>query len=112
MAILHAQSGEVVDIRPLGSALTTSKTIALIKTRRFEVIRMVLLAGKEIAEHKAKGDIIVQCLEGHVVFTAMGESVELPAGQMFYLNNREPHSLRAMEDSSLLLTLLLISDAT
>ena len=29
-------------------------------------------AGKEIAEHKAKGEIVVQCLEGKVAFDAFG----------------------------------------
>ena len=106
MAILHAQAGEVVDIRPLGVAIADSKTTALIKTHQFEIIRMVLLGNKEIPIHSAKGDIIVQCLEGHVTFTTMGKNVELRAGHMFYLKAREPHSLKAVEDSSLLLSIL------
>ena len=107
MAILHAQSGEVVDVRPLGVAIADSKTTALIKTQHFEIIRMVLLASKEIKEHKAKGDIIVQCLEGHVAFSTMGKNLELRAGHMLYLKSGEPLSLKAIENSSLLLTMLL-----
>ena len=107
MAILHAQSGEVVDVRPLGVAIADSKSTALIKTQHFEIIRMVLLASKEIAEHKAKGDIIVQCLEGHVAFSTLGKNLELRAGHMIYLKSGEPHSLKAIEDSSLLLTMRL-----
>jgi quercetin dioxygenase-like cupin family protein len=103
MAILHAQAGEVVDIRPLGVAIADSKTTALIKTHQFEIIRMVLLENKEIPVHSAKGDIIVQCLEGHVNFSTMEKSLELRAGHMFYLRAGEPHSLKAVEDSSLLL---------
>ena len=85
MAILHAQSGEVVDVRPLGAAIADSKTTALIKTRHFEILRMVLLASKEVSEHTAKGDIIVQCLEGHVAFSTTGKNLELRAGHMLYL---------------------------
>ena len=47
MAILHAQAGEVVDIRPLGVAIVDSKTTALIKTHQFEIFPMVLLENKE-----------------------------------------------------------------
>ena len=107
MAILHAQSGEVVDVRPLGVSIADSKTTALIKTQHFEVLRMVILASKEIAEHKAKGDIIVQCLEGHITFSTKEKNLELRAGHMLYLKTGEPHSLKAIEDSSLLLTMLL-----
>ena len=110
MAILHAQAGEVVDIRPLGVAIADSKTTALIKTHHFEIIRMVLLENKEIPVHSAKGDIIVQCLEGHVTFSTMGKNVELHAGHLFYLKTGVPHSLKAVEDSSLMLTMLLHLD--
>ncbi len=107
MAILHAQAGEVVDVRPLGDSLPDTKTCALIKSQNFEMIRMVLLAGKEIAEHQAKGEIIVQCLEGLVLFSIAAKQFELSAGQLFYLKSGEPHSLKAVANSSLLLTLLL-----
>jgi quercetin dioxygenase-like cupin family protein len=107
MAILHAQPGEVVDVRPLGSALAGAKTSTLIKSKSVEVVRMVMAAGKVISDHKAPGEIMVQCLEGKVAFTAMSKTVELAAGQMLYLTAREPHSVKAIEDSSFLLTLLI-----
>jgi quercetin dioxygenase-like cupin family protein len=65
---------------------------------------------EEIPVHAAKGNIIVQCLEGHVTFSTMGKNVELQAGHLFYLKMGEPHSLKATEDSSLLLTILFHSD--
>jgi quercetin dioxygenase-like cupin family protein len=72
-----------------------------------EVIRLVVPAGKEIEEHKAKGEIVVQCLEGKVAFTAFGKSQNLEAGQMLCLPTGEPHSVKGIEDASLLLTVLL-----
>ena len=69
MAIPHAQSGEIVDITPLGPTLAATKTAALIKSSTLEVIRLVIPAGKDVAEHTAPGDITVQCLEGEVDFT-------------------------------------------
>ena len=72
-----------------------------------ELIRLVLPAGKEIPTHKAPGEITVQCLEGRVAFTAEGKTQELANGQLLYLTAGETHALKAIEDSSLLVTLLL-----
>ena len=107
MAIPHAQPGEVVDVRPLGSALADSKTKTLFKTESVEAVRIVMPAGKEISEHEAPGEIIVQCLEGKIAFTALGKSDELSAGQLLYLGAEEPHSVKCIEDASFLLTMLL-----
>ena len=107
MAIPHAQPGEVVDVRPLGSALADSKTSTLLKTENIEVVRIVMLAGKEISEHEAPGEIIVQCVEGKVAFAMMGKTEELEAGQLLYLVAEEPHSVRCIEDASFLLTIML-----
>ncbi len=73
MAIPHAAPGQAIDIRPLGPALSKTVTTALIKTERLEVIRLVVSAGKKIPSHKVTGEITVQCLEGRVAFTALGE---------------------------------------
>jgi quercetin dioxygenase-like cupin family protein len=107
MSIPHAESGEVVDVRPLGAALTTTKTATLVKTGDMELIRLVVPAGKEIRTHHAPGEIIVQCLEGRVTFIAGGKAQELAAGQLLYLAAAEPHALKGIEDSSLLVTILL-----
>jgi quercetin dioxygenase-like cupin family protein len=107
IAITHAQSGQVIDIRPLGEGLARSLTTTLVKTDRLEVIRLVVPAGKEIPPHQVAGEITVQCLEGRVAFTAGGTTRELAAGQMLYLAGHEPHSLRGLEDASVLVTILL-----
>lgn len=107
MAIPHANPGDVIDVRPLGTALATTKTHTLLKTEHVEVVRLVMTAGKQIAEHKAPGEITVQCLEGKIAFTALGKTEELSAGQMLYLTAGEPHSVRCIEDASFLLTILL-----
>ena len=48
----------------------------------------------------------VQCLEGKVAFTAMGQTLDLTAGSLLYLQAGEPHALRATQPSSLLVTLV------
>jgi len=107
MAISHAKPGDVVDVQPFGTALATAKTCSLFKTENLEVIRLVMSANKVLAEHKAPGEIIVQCLEGKIAFTALGKTQELKAGQLLYLPAAVSHSVRCVEDASFLLTILL-----
>jgi quercetin dioxygenase-like cupin family protein len=107
MAIPHAKSGEVIDIRPLGSALGKARTTTLVKTNALEIIRLVIPTGKEIPGHQAHGEITVQCLEGRVSFTVGNSSRDLCAGQLLYLSSEEPHSLHGIEDASVLLTIVL-----
>ena len=107
MAIPHAKPGELVDVRPLGGGLTSAQTTTLVRAEQVEVIRLVVPAGKEIEEHKAKGEIVVQCLEGRVAFTALGKTQTLEAGKLLYLPTGEPHTVKGIENASLLLTILL-----
>jgi quercetin dioxygenase-like cupin family protein len=97
-----------VDVRPLGDALAKTETTALVKNDAFEAIRLVLRKGKEVChEHEVQGMITVYCIEGRVALTASGATHELPAGHWTYLMRHDPHALRALEDSSVLLTVML-----
>jgi len=107
MAIPHAKSTEVIDISPLGSSLEDAKTTTLAKTDALEIIRLVLPANKELKPHKVPGEITVQCIEGQVVFSAEGLERHLTAGKLIYLSGGELHSLRAIEDATVLVTILL-----
>ena len=107
MAIPHAKSGDVIDVRPLGTAIAQAKTHTLVKTERLEVIRLVVPGGKDIPTHQVPGEITVQCLEGRIAFTAGGTARELTAGQMLHLSGAEPHALHGVEDASVLVTILL-----
>jgi quercetin dioxygenase-like cupin family protein len=106
MTIPHAKPGEVVDVRPLGPALASAQTATLLRAEQVEVRRLVVPAGKEIPEHQARGEIVVHCLEGKVAYTAFGKEHVLEAGTLFYLPTGEPHSVKGIEDASLLLTIL------
>jgi quercetin dioxygenase-like cupin family protein len=99
--------GEVIDVRPLGSALAEAKTTTLVKTSELQVLRLVIPSGKEIATHQSDGEITVQCLEGRVTFTARNKTQVLEPGQLLYLSSQEPHSLHGIEDASVLVTKLL-----
>ncbi len=107
MAMPHANSGDVIDVRPLGEALARTATHALVKTDRLEVIRVVLPAGREMPEHHVAGEVTVLCLEGRIAVTAGGTTRDLAAGRMLYLAGAVPHSLRGIEAGSALVTILL-----
>jgi len=106
MAIPHALPNEPVDVRPFGDGLAEQVTRSLFKSEQLEAVRLVMPAGKVIAEHSAPGEITVHCLEGRVAFTAEGATHELGAGELLYLKARQPHSLKAIEDASVLVTLV------
>ena len=106
MAIEHLQPGVITQVQ-LGPALEESGTTTLIKAASFELIRLVLPAGKEIPPHKTRGEITVQCLEGRVNFSCHGETRDLQPGDLLYLAADEVHALKAVEHSSLLVTLVL-----
>ena len=98
---------KVIDLRPLGEELSQAKTTTLLKTAHLEVVRLVMPAGKHILTHTAPGEMMVQCLEGRVEFTVQEEAHELTAGDLLHLPPDEPHSVRGLEDGSLLLTILI-----
>ena len=105
MAIGHAEPGEVIDIRPLGNRRADAVTTTLAKSDQLEIIRLILPAGKDIPPHKVAGAITVQCLEGRVEFQAHGKWQTLESGQMLYVAGNEPHAVKAIEPSSLLVTI-------
>jgi hypothetical protein len=59
MAIHHALSGELIDIKPLCEALMATRTATLYKTQHLEVFRMILLAGKQMPEHQVVGELLI-----------------------------------------------------
>ena len=94
------------DLRPEGGSLAEAKTIPLVKEEAFEAIRMVIRKGHELPAHQTEGAITIYCLEGRIAFTARGQTHDLRAGHWLFLLGGEPHSLRGIEDSSFLLTIL------
>jgi len=107
MALPKAKPGDVIDVRPLGPLLSKSKTSTLVKTDDLEVLRLVMPAGKRIETHRAPGEAIIHCVEGHVELHLADGARSLLAGEMVYLPAAEPHSVTAEVDSALLVTLSL-----
>lgn len=99
-------SAEPIDIRPLGAKLTDTASIALMRTDDVEVMRLVLPKGKSIQEHQVPGEITLQCIEGTVEVQAQDKTQALQAGELLYLQGNTPYALYALENSSVLMTML------
>ena len=110
MALKHAEPGEVVELRPLGDRLAAAKTTAIVRTASFEAMRLVVPAGTEIPSHQVAGPITVHCIEGHAQLGLQTGAIDLRAGDWAYLEGGEPHSVKGIEDASLLLTILFDGD--
>ena len=105
MALIHAKPGEAI---PLGSKMADpngARTAALIKTDRFEAVRLVVPAGAVIPTHKVGGFLTLYCVEGHSRIE-LDSPVDLRPGDWMYLDRDESHAVRGIEDSVLLLTIL------
>lgn len=107
MALSHFSAGALIDVQPYGQALSKMKTAALFKTPHMELMRLVLPAGKKIATHQVPGEIIVQCLEGVLRFETDAGVTIIKGGQLLYLEGAITHALEAIEDASVLVTILL-----
>lgn len=107
MALHHASSGELIDVRPLGDALRNATSHALFKSDHLEVLRLVLPAGKSLPPHEVAGELTAQCLEGRVEFTAAGATRQMREGDLICLTGCEDYSIRALEDASCLVSIVL-----
>ena len=107
MAIHHLESGEIANLQPLDGEAPLSQSTALFKTAQLEVIRLVLPKGRSMPLHSVAGETTVQCLQGRIEFTVPGQVQTLQAGQLLYLRGGEPHSLMALEDACVLVTIVL-----
>jgi quercetin dioxygenase-like cupin family protein len=105
MALDHAKPGQAVDIGPLGIALRESATHAILKTRSLEVIRVVLQGGQTLPSHAIRGEATLLCIEGAAEVIVDGTACELLANQFVLLPARAAHTMRALEDTSLLWTI-------
>ncbi len=107
MALEHLQAGQVANVRPYGAALAAAGNTALFKSAELEVMRLVLPKGKAMPAHQVVGEITIQCIEGVVQIDANSNApVTLNAGELLFLTGGAPHALLALQDASVLVTIV------
>jgi quercetin dioxygenase-like cupin family protein len=100
---------EVIAVRVEGAPERGASPKSLVKTKTLEVRRLSLPKGRTIPTHHAPGEITVHCLEGRIAFTSNDETRDVGEGQLIVLAAGEPHSLVALEDSTVLVTKILVA---
>ena len=106
MATFHASSGDIIDVRPLGPLLCTTKSTAVVRDKHLEVMRFVFPAGDGLPNHFVYGPVLIQCVEGVVEIMAHGTSKRLRPGDLMYLAGEVHHDLLAVEDTSVLVCMV------
>lgn len=107
MAIPHAAPGVPVDLQPGDEPLAEAQSCALVKTDEFEAIRMAIPADREVCHnHSVEGPITLYCLTGRIALTADANQHSIRAGQWLFLPGGVPHTIRGVEDSLVLLTIM------
>lgn len=73
-------------------------------------LRLVLFtldAGGELPEHRAPGYVVIHCLEGRLEVGAAGRVERLGADDALLLDPDVPHTVKALAESRMLLTVCL-----
>jgi quercetin dioxygenase-like cupin family protein len=77
---------------------------SLVKGDGINVALMMLKKGAKLQEHHTRAPITVQVIEGRINFIAKGKTQLVTAGTMVALDRAIEHSVEAVEESALVLT--------
>jgi len=110
---LHAGGIHVFELQPILHALQETDEYrksgrtgtTLVKAAEQRVVLEALRHGATLATHHAPGPATVQVVAGEIRLEAREEILYLRAGQVLYLPTGTPHSVEAMKDSALLITI-------
>ncbi len=99
--------GEVVTELHGASAQGQSRgSVTLVKQSGMTIVLTHLHAGSALEEHAAKGSASVQVLDGRISVSIRDEALEMLSGRLIAFDAGVRHSIAAIEDSTLLLTLV------
>ena len=110
MSTHHAAPAEVVDLATWANDLPTEKSKAIVKTDGVELARLVIKAGEDMHKHgfcHVDGPTIFHCIEGEINLKTPDMQVRLHAGQLAYLEAQTKHAVNGVQDSVVLLTIVL-----
>ncbi|WP_180126814.1 cupin [Rhodoferax sp. BLA1] len=105
MAQPHASTGQVVAAGLLGPQLLGAQSTTLVMDSDLQISRLVLTKGHCLKPHRVRRRLVIQCLEGQLIFETMGRALTLSPGDLCHIAADEEHAVRALTDASALLTL-------
>ena len=97
--------GEIQRLKGETTWRTGQNARTLVKYDDLRVVLMAFQAGARIPEHKTEGRISVHVLSGHVQLRASGRTFTLHSGGLLAIDQGVPHSLEALDESEVLLTI-------
>ena len=80
------------------------RTVILLKTDSLRLIFRSFSEGASLPMHKAPGPITVQVLDGHIEFMAGTRTTPVRKGEVLALESGVPHSVKALSNSAILIT--------
>jgi quercetin dioxygenase-like cupin family protein len=79
--------------------------MTLVKHRDFRLVLVVMKPDACLARHRVRGTVLIQVLSGKIRIGILGEHLGASAGQVISLDPNLSHEVRAVEDTSLLITI-------
>ena len=79
---------------------------AILKNKTGTVTLFAFDQGQGLSEHTAPFDALVQVLDGEVEIKISGKPFQLKQGEMIIMPADEPHSLTAVKEFKMLLTMI------
>lgn len=78
----------------------------LYRDERIRVVGFAFAAGEELTEHTSALPVVIQVVRGRLDLTLDGRTASVTPASWVHLPARMPHSVRAVEPSVMLLTML------
>ena len=78
---------------------------AILETDFTKEIRILMREHQEMKEHQTPFPIVVELLEGEIIFGVEGQNYEVKKGDLLTLSGGVPHNLIAKKESVIRLTL-------
>lgn len=83
------------------------RTYKIANTSSGKIVGFAFAAGQELKEHAARHPVFIQVLRGNCIIRVQGEDITLTPGKVIHLTPMLRHSVHAVEDSTLTVTMLL-----
>ena len=102
-----AGSGEVIELPCLDEVSEADRSVLLVKSSNVRITHVNVPAGQTIPTHEAEGEVVLYCLQGQLLLSALGETHEIKGRELLYLSINEPFSIEAIDNSALMITVLM-----
>lgn len=101
---VEARPARVVDLVAYQDGAVVSREVLRRKTGTVTIFAFD--EGQGLSEHTAPFDALAQTLEGELEIAISGVPLRVKAGEMVIMPANEPHSLKAIAKSKMLLTMI------